>query len=281
MEIYKLPQQTSQFLEVLLPAIVTIWNAAEYLVVQRVITVAKRDVGRLTMQIILEEPVSFHFVHTLNQHRKSQLPADEKYHIKGRGGRRAWSEWPLLQDCLLLQSLLACSLAHWVTVPMGLCLGSLLCLGYAVFCGNPAYLWLVSTQLPIWSGLHFPLCCDVTWNPSPGCSTGKSNSPHYQIQFTPTPNLLWPSPLGLAAPTTCSPRSHSLPLPLLPPPSSQPHQSHIPLPLFFKLVAMTWVKTLFSSSPDNCNGCLNGFIAPSFVLLQIHANKATASPQVP
>lgn len=61
----------------------------------------------------------------------------------------------------------------------------------------------------------------------------------------------------------------------------QNHQSHIPLPLFSKLVAMTSVKTFFSSSPDNCNGCLNGFLAPSFVLLQIHANKATASPQAP
>lgn len=133
--------------------------------------------------------------------------------LKGGVEQRAWSEWPLLQDCLLLQPLLACPLAHWVTVPMGLCLGSLLCLGYAFFCGNLDYLCLVSIHLPMWSGLRLLLCCDVTWNASPGCSPGKSNSPHHQIQFTPTPNLLRPSTLGLAAPSTCNPRSHSLPLP--------------------------------------------------------------------
>ena len=32
----------------------------------------------------------------------------------------------------------------------------------------------------------------------------------------------------------------------------------------------------FSSSPENSSGCLNGFFVPSFVLLQIHANKAPA-----
>lgn len=35
-----------------------------------------------------------------------------------------------------------------------------------------------STYLPMWSDLHHQLCCDVTWDSSHGCPTGKSNSPN-------------------------------------------------------------------------------------------------------
>lgn len=70
-----------------LPATVTIWNAADYLIVKRMISVVKRDVGRLPMHITLEEPVSSHFIHNLNPHRISQPPADGIHHIKWRFGR--------------------------------------------------------------------------------------------------------------------------------------------------------------------------------------------------
>ena len=67
-EVWRLPQQTSHFSQVTLPAIVTIWDTAEYLIVKGMISVAKKDVGKLIMHIILEELVSAHFGYNLNQH---------------------------------------------------------------------------------------------------------------------------------------------------------------------------------------------------------------------
>lgn len=196
MQVYKLPQQTSQYRQVSLPATGTIRNAAEYLIVQRMISVAKGDAGRLTVHVILEEPVSSRFIHNLNQHRVSQPPAGGISRIKWRAGTEGM-EWPLLPDCLFPGS---CLPAH---AP----LGPLLCSGHAVFWRNPTHLQL---QLPSTCpcGAIFTFSFAVV---SPGmphlneCSAGKQNSPHHQIQITPSPHLLFPSTQRLAAPSTHRP----------------------------------------------------------------------------
>lgn len=76
-KVWKFLQQTSHFSQDILPVIVTIWNTTEYLIVKRMISIAKKESSSCTL--ILEEPVSSHFVHNLNQQWTAQLTGDGRY----------------------------------------------------------------------------------------------------------------------------------------------------------------------------------------------------------
>lgn len=176
------------------------------------ISVVKREVGRLTMHITLEAPVSSHFIHNLNPQRISSPQQMGSTTLNGGLEERAWSSLSFKTVSFPGPFLPA----HF---PLGDGIHGALSRPFAVL--RPCSLLVethpimapASQHLPMWSDLHLQLCHDVTWNASLECSTSKSNS-HHQIQITSSPNLLLPLTLGLAAPSTQRPRSHFLPLPL-------------------------------------------------------------------
>ena len=159
MEVWKFLQQTAHFSQVTLPVTVTIWNTTDS---KKTDFLAKKDAGKLITHIMLGR------AHVLSFWTQSNPTMDSSAHRRWEIPERGTISCPRL-----------CTFIHpptrWLCPWFGC--SALLCSGCAVFWGN-----LSQSQRPLPSS--FPchqICPSSPAMMSPGCSAGKSNSPHPQI----------------------------------------------------------------------------------------------------
>lgn len=241
MEVWKFLQQTAHFSQVTLPVTVTIWNTTDS---KKNDFLAKKDAGKLITHILLGRARAVSFWTQSNPTMDSS--AHRRWEIPERGTiscprlctfihppTRWRCPWFGCSALLRLRSLLGKSLCHSARFHPP---------SHVTRSVPPALPWCHVGVLQVNQTHHIPKSKSFP-------ETGSSHHP-WDWQFHPHTDLE-----SFSIPTSLSPSLHLA--------SSVLHTFF----LFSKLIAITWVKPLFSSSPDKCGGCLSGFPVPGFVFL--------------
>lgn len=109
-KVWKFLQQTSHFSQDILPVTVTIWNTTEYPIVKRMISIAKKDAGKLITHINLGRARVLSFC------TQSKPTMDSSAHRRWEIPQYIWDG---TQDYLLPLPLHVCPPAHEVVVSLG------------------------------------------------------------------------------------------------------------------------------------------------------------------